>query len=623
MSESGANFGSTMQPTSDLKKPFKTAEELKNTNTDVKTYPSPEAQKPKGIKAVLSLFMTRKEAEAAGVETLNLFNQFNFNEGSSSYIDYVEFGKYEHGDKKSKVNKDKLKQFNNLKPEEQLRLFTKHAFKEVGMSDQLTKIFKTARKNNKKQDLQSLAQNKYNLDLSQYKTKEEQTQALANAINTKYSTNTTDKKSVYMTNLERLRAGKFTEVERKQLNGKKAIKDEEQLQKYAEAATNKAQILELAELFANGDNDAKEALIGTIGSYNADVQTGILGIGILSAKDKDTRELFATTLADQKDLKLTDKNQKLFDYSISVLMNNVDAQKGIQFYTNASHFETKSAQTSAFMNYDTVQQSKVERGEITQQEYNDNYANQYAASAHKLEEASKAYKYVIDNSNDDNREGAMSTLASTAYDIKDSSERDKAIGNLKNSEYYTDKTDEKLNESFQKYITEKATTEDSVKPKQSVPNYQPVQNTTTKPDFANTVNIVMSSNNDDAKNEFIENTFDNMNDPKGKTNNRRKMSMGQGIQLLNELIKEDKLQGSIHEAKVLTKLKSLPALTLRNLFTNLNSKTQQYFIDKKIISYSDLEFLTKNDKRKLSQRTQDNLEKHKEEKYQNEKETIF
>lgn len=623
MSESGANFGSTMQPTSDLKKPFKTAEELKNTNTDVKTYPSPETQKPKGIKAVLSLFMTRKEAEAAGVETLNLFNQFNFNEGSSSYIDYVEFGKYEHGDKKSKVNKDKLKQFNNLKHEEQLRLFTKHAFKEVGMSDQLTKIFKTARKNNKKQDLQSLAQNKYNLDLSQYKTKEEQTQALANAINTKYSTNTTDKKSVYMTNLERLRAGKFTEVERKQLNGKKAIKDEEQLQKYAEAATNKAQILELAELFANGDNDAKEALIGTIGSYNADVQTGILGIGILSAKDKDTRELFATTLADQKDLKLTDKNQKLFDYSISVLMNNVDAQKGIQFYTNASHFETKSAQTSAFMNYDAVQQSKVERGEITQQEYNDNYANQYAASAHKLEEASKAYKYVIDNSNDDNREGAMSTLASTAYDIKDSSERNKAIGNLKNSEYYTDKTDEKLNESFQKYITEKATTEDSVKPKQSVPNYQPVQNTTTKPDFANTVNIVMSSNNDDAKNEFIENTFDNMNDPKGKTNNRRKMSMGQGIQLLNELIKEDKLQGSIHESKVLTKLKSLPALTLRNLFTNLNSKTQQYFIDKKIISYSDLEFLNKSDKRKLSQRTQDNLEKHKEEKYQNEKETIF
>ena len=30
MSESGANFGSTMQPTSDLKKPFKTAEELKS-----------------------------------------------------------------------------------------------------------------------------------------------------------------------------------------------------------------------------------------------------------------------------------------------------------------------------------------------------------------------------------------------------------------------------------------------------------------------------------------------------------------------------------------------------------------------------------------------------------------
>ena len=204
-------------------------------------------------------------------------------------------------------------------------------------------------------------------------------------------------------------------------------------------------------------------------------------------------------------------------------------------------------------------------------------------------------------------------LASTAYQIKDSSERDKAIGNLKSSEYYTDKTDEKLNESFQKYITEKATTEDSVKPKQSVPNYQPVQNTTTKPDFANTVNIVMSSNNDDAKNEFIENTFDNINDPKGKTNNRRKMSMGQGIQLLNELIKEDKLQGSIHESKVLTKLKSLPALTLRNLFTNLNSKTQKYFLDKKIISYKDLEFIPKS---LLPQNMKEDFEKYKEEKNQ-------
>lgn len=620
MSESSANLGSTMQPTSDLKKPFKTAEELKNTNTDVKTYPSQDTQKSKGIKAVLSLFMTRKEAEVAGVETLNLFNQFNFNEGSSSYIDYVEFGKYEHGDKNTNVNKTKLKQFNNLKPEEQLRVFTKHAFKEVGMSDQLTKIFKTARKNNKKQNLQTLAQNKYGLDLSQYKTKEEQTQAFVNAINTKYSTNTTDKKSVYMTNLERLRAGKFTEVERKQLNGKKSIKDEEQLQKYAEAATNKEQILELAELFANGDNAAKEALISTIGSYNSDVQTGILGIGILSAKDKNTRELFATTLADQKDIKLTDKNQKLFDYSISVLMNNVDAQKGIQFYMNASHFETKSAQTSAFMNYDTAQQSKVERGEITQQEYNDNYANQYAASAHKLEEASKAYKYVIDNSNDDNREGAMSTLASTAYGIKDASERDKAIGNLKNSEYYNDKTSEKLDESAQKYLADKANNDSSNNVSQRIQNqtYQTVPVNNNNQNFSDTIQKIITGGDETATNELIEHTFDNLNEKNGTTAKRQRIGMSQGVQLLNELIKDDKLQGSVHEAKVLNKLKALSAPTLRNLFIKLNSKTQQYFIEKKIISYSDLELLTQSDERMLSQSIQDNLEKHKEEKHQKE-----
>lgn len=610
MGNSSTNLGATMQPTNDLKK-FKTPEELR-TSADIRRYPKEETEPKKGIKAVLSLFMTKKQAVAAGTETLNLFNQFNTNSGTDSYIDYMEFAKYQHGDENDEINQERLKKFNNLKPEKKLEALAKHGFKESGIGDKLHNIFKKAHKNKTKLDINTIAKNKYGIDLSQFKTKEEQYKAISDAINSKYSIKTENKDSIYMQNLNRLKAGKFTEIEKKQLNGNN-ITDEEQLRKFAEAATEKEQILELAELFANGDDTTKETLINTIGDYNTHVQTGMLGIGILSAKDKDTQKLYAKLLVNQKDLKLTDINKKLYNYATSVLFDNLNAKDGVQFYTNAEHFSTKSAQTTAFMNFDTAERSKVERGEITQEEYNDNYVNLYAASAHQIQEASKAYKYVADNSNEQNREGAMDMLASTAYQIKDSSERDKAIGNLKSSEYYTDKTDEKLNESFQKYITEKATTEDSVKPKPSVPNYQPVQNTTTKPDFANTVKIVMSSNNDDAKNELIENTFDNMNDPKGKTNNRRKMSMGQGIQLLNELIKEDKLQGSIHESKVLTKLKSLPALTLRNLFTNLNSKTQKYFLDKKIISYNDLEFIPKS---LLPQKMKEDFEKYKEEKNQ-------
>lgn len=608
MGNSSTNLGATMQPTNDLKK-FKTPEELR-TSADIRRYPKEETEPKKGIKAVLSLFMTKKQAVAAGTETLNLFNQFNTNSGTDSYIDYMEFAKYQHGDENDEINQERLKKFNNLKPEKKLEALAKHGFKESGIGDKLHNIFKKAHKNKKKLDINTIAKNKYGIDLSQFKTKEEQYKAISDAINSKYSIKTENKDSIYMQNLNRLKAGKFTEIEKKQLNGNN-ITDEEQLRKFAEAATEKEQILELAELFANGDDTTKETLINTIGDYNTHVQTGMLGIGILSAKDKDTQKLYAKLLVNQKDLKLTDINKKLYNYATSVLFDNLNAKDGVQFYTNAEHFSTKSAQTTAFMNFDTAERSKVERGEITQEEYNDNYVNLYAASAHQIQEASKAYKYVTDNSNEQNREGAMDMLASTSYQIKDSSERDKAIGNLKSSEYYTDKTDEKLNESFQKYITEKATTEDSVKPKQSVPNYQPVQNTTTKPDFANTVNIVMSSNNDDAKNEFIENTFDNINDPKGKTNNRRKMSMGQGIQLLNELIKEDKLQGSIHESKVLTKLKSLPALTLRNLFTNLNSKTQKYFLDKKIISYNDLELLTPSEERMVSKNIMEKVEEYK------------
>lgn len=608
MGNSSTNLGATMQPTNDLKK-FKTPEELR-TSADIRRYPKEETEPKKGIKAVLSLFMTKKQAVAAGTETLNLFNQFNTNSGTDSYIDYMEFAKYQHGDKNDEINQERFKKFNNLKPEKKLEALAKYGFEELGIGDKLHNIFKKAHKNKKKLDINTLAKNKYGIDLSQFKTKEEQYKAISDAINSKYSIKTENKDSIYMQNLNRLKAGKFTEIEKKQLNGNN-ITDEEQLRKFAEAATKKEQLLEMAEIFANGDDTTKEALINTMGSYDAHIQTGMLGIGILSAKDKDTQKLYAKLLVNQKDLKLTDINKKLYNYATSVLFDNLNAKDGVQFYTNAEHFSTKSAQTTAFMNFDTAERSKVERGEITQEEYNDNYVNLYAASAHQIQEASKAYKYVADNSNEQNREGAMDMLASTAYQIKDSSERDKAIGNLKSSEYYTDKTDEKLNESFQKYITEKATTEDSVKPKQSIPNYQPVQNTTTKPDFANTVNIVMSSNNDDAKNEFIENTFDNMNDPKGKTNNRRKMSMGQGIQLLNELIKEDKLQGSIHESKVLTKLKSLPALTLRNLFTNLNSKTQKYFLDKKIISYNDLELLTPSEERMVSKNIMEKVEEYK------------
>ncbi len=608
MGNSSTNLGATMQPTNDLKK-FKTPEELR-TSADIRRYTKEETEPKKGIKAVLSLFMSKKEAVAAGTETLNLFNQFNTNSGTDSYIDYIEFAKYQHGDKNDEINKERFKKFNNLKAEKKLEALAKYGFEELGIGDKLHNIFKKAHKNKKKLDINTLAKNKYGIDLSQFKTKEEQYKAISDAINSKYSIKTENKDSIYMQNLNRLKAGKFTEIEKKQLNGNN-ITDEEQLRKFAEAATKKEQLLEMTEIFANGDDTTKEALINTMGSYDAHIQTGMLGIGILSAKDKDTQKLYTKLLVNQKDLKLTDINKKLYNYATSVLFDNLKAKDGVEFYTNAEHFSTKSAQTAAFMNFDTAERSKVERGEITQEEYNDNYVNLYAASAHQIQEASKAYKYVTDNSNEQNREGAMDMLASTAYQIKDSSERDKAIGNLKSSEYYTDKTDEKLNESFQKYITKKATTEDSVKPKQSVPNYQPVQNTTTKPDFANTVNIVMSSNNDDAKNEFIENTFDNMNDPKGKTNNRRKMSMGQGIQLLNELIKEDKLQGSIHESKVLTKLKSLPALTLRNLFTNLNSKTQKYFLDKKIISYNDLELLTPSEERMVSKNIMEKVEEYK------------
>ena len=218
--------------------------------------------------------MSKKEAVAAGTETLNLFNQFNTNAGSDSYIDYMEFAKYQHGDKNDEINQERLKKFHKLKREKQLEALAKHGFEELGIGNKLHNIFETGRKNKKKLDISSIAKNKYGIDLSQFKTKEEQYKAISDAINSKYSTNSDNENSVYVQNLKRLQAGKFTEIEKKQLNGKNNISDEEQLRKFAEAATEKEQLLEMAELFANGDDSTKETLIKTMGSYDTHIQTG-------------------------------------------------------------------------------------------------------------------------------------------------------------------------------------------------------------------------------------------------------------------------------------------------------------------------------------------------------------
>ena len=549
----------------------------------------------------LSLWMSREEAKNNGI--LALFDRYNTNTNGDSMdrIDKMEYGAYRSGKPITQEYLDNLSQkdieeLSNVKTTEQFRHVTKKSFETLGIDGTITAEINKLKNNSDKKDLQTLAKEQFGIDLSQYKTEEEKQKAISEAINSKYKYDANDENSVYAQHLKRLKEGNLTEGEIELLGGRTEITDEEQLKKFAEMATDADAIVEVTRLFASGDFNVQKALVGSLGNFRSNIQTGLLSIAIYASDDIETRKIFANILANQE-LKLTDKNKKIFDFAMYALHRHVDISAGMKFDTNRNNFETASAQTAAFMMADVAEKDKVKHGELSQEEYDDNYVNIYAASAHKIQEASKAYKYVMDNANDTNRSATINMLALTAYQIQDESERDKAIGNIKNSPYYNDSTAKNLNEGIDNHIAQEL----GLSPQKS-------------DNFSNIVSKAFE--NDDEKsikiqNKIINKTFSDLEE-QNKTPERQRISMSRGIQLLNTLIKENKIQGSIQEAKIINKLQSLPVQTLVTLMCSLNSNAQNYFVKKKIITIEQLNIsMTPSDKMNLSPEIQDKLKESK------------
>ena len=135
-------------------------------------------------------------------------------------------------------------------------------------------------------------------------------------------------------------------------------------------------------------------------------------------------------------------------------------------------------------------------------------------------------------------------------------------------------------------------------------------------EFTNTVTDTFKQDDESSiikQNEIINKTFSDLKE-KNTTPERQRVSMSKGIQLLNTLIKENKIQGSIHEAKIINKLKSLPVQTLVTLMCSLNSDAQNYFVSKNIITERELMLsMNKADQRNLSDKIQDKLKEIREE----------
>ena len=581
-----------------------------STSTNQSTYKLPKEQesvKKEKEEIKLFAFITETQAKTAGGETLELFKKYDVN--NNKELDLNEYNNYLKGydptTTRKKMTKEEQEEFfNNLTPEK-FKEYISKGFKYLGIDDEISQSIAEL-ENKEKKNLNQLAAEHFDIDLSKYSTEEEKKVALENAIQKKYKipnrknstseiqklidTGEIDKidnnDSIYLKHVKRLRDGKFDDSEKEisWLKGKDLTAD--QLDKFAQLAARKEQIVELSKYFAQGDNESKKILINNIENLDSGVQTGIIGAAVLSANDNKTRTMYAELLKNQ-DIKLTSKiGQKIFDMTVKTLQTNLSSEASIELTTDSSKFETKEDALQAYKIYDASEQYKVDKGIITEEEYNQNYVNLYAANAYKVELASDAYKYVMDNANDTNRSGAMNMLASNAYQIKDESQRNGAISNLKNSNYYNDSVQENLDKSYAKKLESTYSKTDSsvtVQPKSYQNQTNPINNNETDY-YTKVINSTIDSGNDDAVKELTIKTFDDINKKEGQTPKQKKLGIQRGMQILTKLISNNKLQNSPYEGIVLNKLSALPAPTLLNMFLGSNEKVQGYFYKNNLIT---------------------------------------
>ncbi len=602
-----------------------------STSTKQSTYTLPKEQeeikKKETPKGNLFAFITDGQAKNAGLE--DLFQKFDVNKNGK--LDVQEYINYKKGYDPNTKQVFERKNINDYSNEE----YSAHALKlcknlKIDKST-LASIIKL--KENGHVDTNKLAKEYFNVDLTKYSTKEEKTKAIEDAIKTKYaipknnesikeiqalidngeinSENKDD--SLFMEEVKRLRAGNYNDIEKERfgwVDGKDLTA--EQLNKFAKGAVVRRQIVELTKYFAQADDNAQEIVIKNFENLNGKVQTGLIGVAVLSGRNLEERKNNAKLIKEQ-DLKLTTEiGEETFDMGVQTVQLHLSSKDAIEMASDKTKYASKEDNLRAFKLADATENYKVQRGDITQEEKDKNYVELYAASAHKLELASEAYKYVIDNTNDTNRYDTMNMLASTAYQIEDEAQRNGAINNIKNSGYYNDSVQENLDKSYAQKIQEQystnnnVTTNKPVQPSLYATNTNPIKNTNDEY-YNQIIDSTINSGDDEAIKELTEKTFKEINQ-QGQTNKHKKLGIQRGMAILTKLISNNQIQNSSYEGIVLNKLSALPAPTLLNMFLGSNEKVQGYFYKNNLISpltiamnagYSEIEQLPENIKEKV------------------------
>lgn len=509
--------------------------------------------------------MTREQAVKNGV--LDLFNKYDSIEtdGKISDKEYARYRASKYTGEGGQFSLDN-EEFLNSSAKEQFTKMLETSFKELGISEEVTELIKKL-KTGEKKDPEILLKEQFGIDLSQCKTEEEKLKLFQEAINKRYAFDLKDTDSLYSKHYARIASGDYT-VEEQELYGKL---DPEQIAYYAELATRRDAMVELAGYFAESNQEGQMMLVKSIGTLDKVVQTGIIGAAIYSADDKETRHNYAKLIANQ-DLNLTASSQMLLRSATLAFDSNLTMGEMMELISRRENYDTAAAQTMMFKETDNVERAKVSAGLITQEQYDNNYATVYAGTAYKLEEAADAYKFVIDNANDNNRAGAMNTLASNAYKIDDASQRDGAINNIKSSEYYTPDVMRALDKSYIESLS------GSNNASNASAHTNPITNDNLLSyDFISKTNDVIENGTEAEISKYVRAEMKDIDTPRGTTKQHRDITRQQGMYILSKLISQGKIQGSRYESFVINKLSALPPQTLVNMYLSANQKVQTYF----------------------------------------------
>ncbi|MGN1153160.1 MAG: hypothetical protein ACI4S3_03955 [Candidatus Gastranaerophilaceae bacterium] len=535
----------------------------------------------------LFVLMTEEQAKEAGDDLYQKFLIADKDEDKK--ISLEEITAY----KGSGINEEKLDKFKNLSDDEKIVEIVDLLETKFGHDG--AKIPK--KKSKEKVDVNSLVKEKLGLDLSQYKTDEEKRNAIFKAMQDKYSTKASEEDyenvmnddsgkyndNTYLQTYKKLKSGDFSKLGSlgKSLEAFKDKLTEEQIRAYAAEITTAKQGKALLNLLSNAKPDERNLISDKLSEYDIEVQTMAWGAAIASAETKEDKLQLAKAFYEKAKAKIDAGTEigQLSTFMVS-LYSTIEQSMG---NVENGKFGRRAAQYNGYVIANKAELHKVETGEISQAEYNRNYSGVYAAAAHKLDNADDAYKYVIDNTNDDNRSATMNVLASTAYQIKDEAKRNNAISTIKSSEYYNSEVEENLNKSSIRALNE-SSGDNNV----STPNDKNSSGYITNPvnnPYSNTIHEIITNGNKEEIYDLTDKSITSL-DEKGSsiTPQERYIRQQNVTTILNSIISNNLIQNSKYERILLNKLSAKSIPTLLNMFFNCNSKVQDYFFQNHLVT---------------------------------------